>query len=97
MPVNGNDTREIIDPPFTTFPYPAVAAIDVRYLWQLPNGTIQSRGGNSSGIFITPNHVLTAGHSVYGRTEGQARAIRVTTSNVQYTLNSRNIGAKFNL
>ena len=36
MPVNGNDTREIINPPFTTFPYPAVAAIDVRYLWQLP-------------------------------------------------------------
>ena len=24
MPVNGNDTREIIQPPFTTFPYPAV-------------------------------------------------------------------------
>jgi hypothetical protein len=28
MPVNGNDTREIINPPFTTFPYPAVVAID---------------------------------------------------------------------
>lgn len=91
--IHGIDNRQVIrktNPLFEQEPLPAVTAIDLIY-----NVTQGLLDGYGSGIVIAPNYVLTAAHNLYqpSTTSITPIAIRVTTSAVQETLNSRVIGS----
>ena len=91
------DQRRVINPDsteFTTFPFPAVTAIDSQIVTELnKNAVIIKDHFNGSGIMITPNHVLTAAHVVEDPDEPFAIAMntRVTTSAKQNDLVSRSL------
>ncbi|AFZ33633.1 Na-Ca exchanger/integrin-beta4 [Stanieria cyanosphaera PCC 7437] len=90
MAIIGNDERQVVRPSdsnFTTFPLPAVTAIDT---------TINIKGedfrGYGTGVVINPHYVLTAAHNLYDRNSGEyQKKIRVTTSGKQNSLGSRKI------
>ena len=69
MSVFPPDQRQIIQPSddeFTEFPFPAVVAVDTQIgIVNSPIGSVVLDNFEGSGIAITPNHILTAGHVVY--------------------------------
>ena len=88
MTVIPPDNRRVVNPnnpsEFNRFPFPAVTAIDILY-------SFGNRVG--SGIVVSPNHVLSAGHNGFRVQTGTAAlGIRATTSADQVNLNSRGIG-----
>ena len=96
MTVFPPDRRRIINPN-NAFPFPAVAAVDVRVLNTPVN--VANIWNFGSGITISPYHVLTAAHVVYDdRNFNQDNIayptveIRATTSTEQLNLHSRLVG-----
>ncbi len=87
-----SENRRVINPSnplFNQFPLPAVAAVDTQTV--LSTGTIIPR--RASGIVVSPNHVLSAGHVGFDLNFNTPRfPVRATTSANQINLNSRNIG-----
>ncbi len=71
MSVVGADSRQVITA-YGTFPYSTVTAID-------------ADRGTGSGILISPNHVLTAGHNAYS--DKFATRLRSTISAQEDLLN----------
>jgi hypothetical protein len=83
------DNRKVIapnNPLFNQFPLPAVAAIDIQDS-NTPTSRTKPRT-RASGIVISPNHVLSAGHVGVTRFSGQQSfALRATTSTNENNLN----------
>ncbi|MGB6166298.1 MAG: hypothetical protein WBF52_01820, partial [Geitlerinemataceae cyanobacterium] len=82
MSVVGADSRQVITA-YGTFPYSTVTAID-------------TDRGTGSGILISQNHVLTAGHNAYDTDDGVfLPRLRSTISAQEDALRSRDIGVNF--
>ncbi|WP_413167715.1 Calx-beta domain-containing protein [Capilliphycus salinus ALCB114379] len=83
MTVIGLDSRQVITT-FGVFPFSTVTTVDI----QTPIGP-----GYGTGITISPNHIITAGHNVYDTQNNQtANQLRTTISVNENALNSRDIG-----
>jgi uncharacterized protein YegL len=86
MTVIGADSRQVITA-YGTFPFSTVTTVDSQDLF-----------GNAvgSGILISPNHVLTAGHNAYNvETNLFTDRLRTTISNQEDLLISREINVNF--
>ncbi|MEM9275573.1 MAG: cadherin-like domain-containing protein [Cyanobacteria bacterium P01_F01_bin.143] len=89
MTVHGVDNRRVIkpnEPNFTSFPLPAVTAIDSTI-----NADSNAPFGYGTGVVISPHYVLTAAHNLYDSFYGEQDKIRISTSGNQINLGSRKI------